>query len=69
MRDTRTDQPHRIALGIMAWLTDSARDLAPNVTVIAFFQALVLGAPVANLRDLLWRASSSRWATWSGSRA
>lgn len=53
----------------MAWLTDSARDLAPNVTVIAFFQALVLGAPVANLRDLLWRASSSRWATWSGSRA
>ena len=69
MRDTKTDQPRRIALGIMASLTDSARDLAPIVTVIAFFQPLVLGELVANLRDLLWGASSSRWAIWSGSRA
>jgi hypothetical protein len=69
MRDTKTDQPRRIALGIMASLTDSARDLAPIVTVIAFFRVLILGEPVANLRDRPWGASLSRSATWLGSRA
>jgi hypothetical protein len=35
-------------------LTESARDLAPIVAVIGFFQLVVLSQPIPDLLDLLW---------------
>jgi hypothetical protein len=37
-------------------LTDSVKDLLPIIGVIAFFQLLVLGQPIANFLELLWGA-------------
>ncbi len=39
---------------LLGSFADSARDLAPIVLVIAFFQVIVLGEPIPNLVDVLW---------------
>lgn len=44
---------NRLLLHLGASLLDSARDLAPIIGVIAFFQLIVLRQPIPNLGDML----------------
>jgi hypothetical protein len=43
-----------LAPELLKSLTDSVKDLLPIIGVIAFFQVLILGQPIANLLELLW---------------
>jgi hypothetical protein len=44
---------NRVLLAVLSRVAGGARDLAPIVAVIAFFQAVVLRQPIPNLPDIL----------------